>query len=269
MTQQYVKDFLNKHINLDEARYKKIIVTFQETKEWLERSGQFGTICIQGSVATKTSIKPKDINQEYDLDVAVQIYNNDFIGKKNILDELLRSKYNNVSRRKKCINVKWNKEFNADYVIMRNLNNKQAIFDEYKKEIIESNNLNLMETFNNVFSNSANDSLRDCAKLIKFYLRQNQHTDELLPSIAQNILICSYNANSYPGYIDQMNVVLSRIINLIKEYIQSNKLLYITNPSNNNYINLNIKNINDMRNIVHVLETLQRDIATSQLRIST
>lgn len=268
MSQTHIKTFINKNINLDEERYKKIIEKYKATKELLEKSGKFVKISRQGSVATKTSIKPKNPEHEYDLDIAVQISDNNFIIKKNELENILEENFGDrVSRKAKCVNVIWNKEFNADYVIMKNTNNSQSIFDESKNHEIKSDNLNLMDDINDVFSSAINDSLRDCAKLLKFYLRQHLKTNELIPSIAQNLLICSNYASSKLGYIGQITTTLSNIAHSIDEMIKSNKLLTsIKNPSNDSEINLSIKNFDDMKNIALVISDLKKDIENSELR---
>jgi hypothetical protein len=106
MSQKYVKEFMEKNINLDVDRYIKIIKTYKNTKELLEKSGNFAKISKQGSVATKTSIRPKNPEHEYDLDVAVQINNNNFISKKNELEIILKNEFGNrVFRKNKCVNV--------------------------------------------------------------------------------------------------------------------------------------------------------------------
>ena len=268
MSQKYVKEFMKNNIDLDAGRYMKIIKTYKNTKELLEKSGAFVKISRQGSVATKTSIRPRNPEHEYDLDIAVQISSNNFIYKKNELENILKNEFGNrVFRKNKCVNVVWNKEFNADYVIMQNLNNHQSIFDESKNQEIKSDNLNLIKDINNVFSKSTSDALRDTSKLIKFYLRQHKEVDGLIPSIVQNLLICSNAASNDLGYIGQMTTTISNIVYFINNLKDSRKILntYI-NPSNSSVINLNIKSLTDMQNICLVLQDLKIDVMKLSLR---
>ncbi len=269
MSQKYVKEFMEKNINLDVDRYIKIIKTYKNTKELLEKSGNFAKISKQGSVATKTSIRPKNPEHEYDLDVAVQINNNNFISKKNELEIILKNEFGNrVFRKNKCVNVVWNKEFNADYVIMQNLNNHQSIFDESKNKEIKSDNLNLIKNINDVFSKSTSDALRDTSKLIKFYLRQHKEVSGLIPSIVQNLLICVNAGSKDLGYMGQMTTTISNIIYFLNNLKNSGTILntYI-NPSNSSIINLNIKTLIDMQNISLVLQDLKIDIMKLSLRV--
>lgn len=265
MEQNEIKSFLNKNINLDTEKYTQVVKKYKSSKEQLDKDG-FTYIKRQGSMATKTAIKPKNPDHEYDLDVAV-ITSGDYKANKDKLQESLKKIYQNVERKNKCINVKWNNQFNGDFVIMKDLNNNQWIYDEKSKKEIQSNNLELIRDINAKFKESNNDEDRDCAKLLKFYLRQHEETDGLLPSIVQNLLVTSNSASKDLNYVEKICTTLNNIANYFYKKIKKSDILSsYWNYSSENYIKTKISTISEMENIVKVIQDLVLDISKLSLR---
>lgn len=264
MTQTEVKNFLEKNINLDKERYLQINKKYKETKEIIESQMDGVVVYKQGSMATKTAIRPKNPEHEYDLDVAVTKGIEDipeFTREKDILQVILMDEYNEVERKAKCINVNWTKNFNGDFVIMHKNGDKQSIFDESNFKVINSNNLTLANDINALFSTANNDALRDASKLMKFYLRQHEKTNGLIPSIALNILIMTNYASKDLGYVGQMITTINNIAHKFSSLIKQGKFYKgIKNPTNGELIEYKIKNTEDMKNIALVLQDLAIDI---------
>lgn len=270
-TQTEVKNFINTTIKLDRDRYQKMKNRFSEVKETLEKElTDSANIVIQGSVATKTSIRPRNEDHEYDLDIAVvfnrQLSPNEFISLKNKIYSILFTTYGSkVTKKSKCLNIKFNNEFNIDVIVMSNFNSKQEIFNEQSFSITTSNNLNWISEINTTFKVASDDVYRDAVFLLKFYTRQFRETEGKIPSIALTGLVAS-NISRQSSYEANLLTTLSNVASKLNTLSSSNTAWPLTIPFKHGKINTKISSSLDLKKLILVINEIRNQLMVSGLK---
>lgn len=268
MNQSSIKEFINKNINLNPEIYLKVNDRYKIIKELLERKMDRVVVQKQGSMATKTAIKPINEGDEYDLDIAVvfkeELSPINHIVFKNDLFEIL-NRYNNVFKKPKCINVVWSEVFNGDFVVMEDVNNNQKIYNESTNQKIHSNNLNYVREINETFARSKDDAFRDAAKLIKYYLKRHKMTKEIVPSILINLIVASNASLNSPEYMSNLSTTVNSVGHFFQKLINEGKLLQDVQIGNADPIKTKIHTMQDMHNVLSVINKLSKTLRGSEM----
>lgn len=268
MSQQQLKTFIQNEIKLNPERYEKLKGKFEEIKLYIQGMG-FGEnkVVKHGSIATKTAIKPVEEDHEYDLDMAIvferELSDTQFKEIKNKLYNNLLTKYQHrVEFRAKCINIKFSNEFNVDIVIMSDTSSGQTIYNTEENERIDSDNLDWIEYMNDAFATVSNDVFRDTAMLIKFFWRQYERTEGLIPSIGVNALVVSNCASKLLDYKECMLTTLSNVQNRLNQFDTSTDIQI---PFKGGQINTNIKSDKDIESLVRVIDIIKAQIQADRI----
>lgn len=182
-----------------------------------------------GSYVSKTILKPKDINDTYDIDLGVYIKNDKIHSSKtykNRLFEIVVDHTNLVENRNKCIRVTYEKgenkpNFHVDLTLMFPYNSNYHLCTN--SEFIESNSTSFIIWLNNKFL--YNDNLKKMIRLLKW---SSKIYPKKLPSgLVFTILVCNNHQElNHLTFIENFTKTIERIYRQLKLKFVCNRPTY-------------------------------------------
>lgn len=236
---EHFKAFLGE-ISLNPTREDRIDSAFETwsglLKNDVEIKDIFKSFYLQGSYASKTSIRPQGNNEEFDVDAVLLVDLSDDLTPKDALNWLAERMKSNekykdkIKSRDRCVRVNYSGDFHMD-VVLAKPSDEEYIYIPSKKEgeWVKTNPAGFVTWCSTVNSQNS-QKFTDITKILKYWrdLKVGKATSP------KSILLTTLIGKSMSGHAsvaESLVTTLKNILSDIDSYIQEDDTVLVENPS--------------------------------------
>lgn len=227
-------------ISLNPARVDRIDSAYETWNSILENDDEikekYLDFFLQGSYATKTSIRPQKQGEEFDVDVVLKLDLADDITPKEALDWLVKRMKTNesykdkIKARDRCVRINYAGDFHMDIVLAKTSDNDHILIPSKKEGEWKKTNPEGFQEWCRDVHYDHNEQFRKITKLLRYW-RDHKVGKQTAP---KSILLTTLIGNSMVGknsVAESLLETIKQILIDIDSYIQLDDTVFIENPS--------------------------------------